>query len=323
MEKKRLLVTGSCGFIFSNFIRKIIYEKSDEYSLISLDKVSFNPINSLYWNKNHSFHIADIRDQHIIDKIFEFEKPDFVIHGAASTHVDNSLTAPNEFITNNVLGTQVVINSCVKYGVSKLVIISTDEVYGALCSETDESWTEECVLNPRNPYSASKAATEMLLKAAHNAHGLNYNIIRPSNNYGPRQTPDKLIPKVIKCVSSNQKIPIYGKGAQIRSWMHVLDNCAGIITVLEKGSLNEAYNIDSNQEFTNIEIVQKICNVMNKGHELISFIEDPRKKAHDYRYSLNCDKIKKLGWKSEIKFKDGIEQCVEWYLKNSNWIFKD
>src|SRR5574338_190801 len=280
---KKVLLTGTCGFIFSNFIRRAIHEKQP-YNFVSVDKVSGNA-NALYFHKNHTFHLADIRDQHIIDKIFQFEQPDIVIHGAAESFVDYSLSDPNSFVTSNVLGTQVVVNACGKHGVERLIYISTDEVYGQLTGESDPAWTEDAPLDPRNPYSASKAAGELMVKAAHQSYGLIYNITRSSNNYGPRQTPEKLIPKAIKCVVEGQKIPIYGKGLLIRDWTHVFDNCDALVTVLNSGKPNEVYNISANQEFPNIEVIQKICNAMGKGHDLISFIEDPRK-GHDFRYSI-------------------------------------
>jgi dTDP-glucose 4,6-dehydratase len=315
---KKVLITGTCGFIFGNFIRRAIYEKQP-YQFVSIDRVNTNSINSMYWNKSHTFHVADIRDQHIIDTIFQFEKPDIVIHAAAETFVDASLTDPNSFITSNVLGTQVIINACIKYNVEKLIYISTDEVYGHLTSEEDPAWNEDAVLNPRNPYSASKAAGELLVKAAHQSHGLTYNITRSSNNYGPRQTTEKFVPKVIKCILEDKKIPVYGQGLQIRDWTHVFDNCAGIMDVLNKGEPNQTYNIAANQEFTNIEVVQKICNVMQKGHSLIEFVKD--RPGHDFRYSINSSKMKSLGWEPKYKFKDGIDQCISWYLANQ-WFLK-
>lgn len=310
---KKVLLTGTCGFIFSNFIRKAFYEKQP-YSFVSIDKVT-GTSNNFYFNQSHKFHIADLRDQHVIDKIFQFEQPDIVIHGAAESFVDHSLEDPNAFITSNVLGTQVVINACVKHKVGKLIYISTDEVYGQLTSESDVAWKEDAPLNPRNPYSASKACGELLVQAAHHSYGLIYNITRSSNNYGPRQTPEKLIPKAIKCVMEGKKIPIYGQGLQIRDWTFVKDNCSAIQTVLENGKPNEIYNISANQELPNVEVIQKVCNAMGKGHELISFIEDPRK-GHDFRYSVDSSKIRELGWKPEYRFKDGIIETVEWYKLN-------
>lgn len=318
MTNKKVLITGSCGFIFGNFLRKAIYEKQP-YQLVSVDRVGSKAVNSMYWNKNHIFHIADIKDQHVMDTIFQFEQPDIVIHGAAETSIDN-LADPNSFVTSNVLGTQVIINCCVKHKVEKLIYVSTDEVYGQHISESEPSWKETSELNPRNSYAATKAAGELLVKAAHQTHGLIYNIVRSSNNYGPRQTPDKLIPKIIKCVSQGDKIPIYGQGLEIRDWTHVYDNCAGLMAVLSKGAPNETYNIAANQELTNIEVVQKICNIMGKGHELMSFIPDPRL-SHDFRYSSDSSKIRELGWKPNFKFKDGIVNTVEWYMSNQ-WFLK-
>lgn len=317
-DKIKILVTGSCGFIFSNFVRKAVYDKQP-YQLISLDRVNLNT-NSMYWNKNHTFHIADIRDQHVIDTIFQFEKPDIVIHGAAESFVDSSLTDPNSFVTSNVLGTQVIINACVKSKVKKLIYISTDEVYGQLTSESEASWKEEAPLNPRNPYSATKAAGELLVKVASESFGLKYNITRSSNNYGPRQFPEKLLPKTIKCILENKPIPIYGQGQQIRDWTHVYDNCSALFAIINFGKDNETYNISANQEFTNVEVIQEICNVMNKGHDLISFVEDPRK-SHDFRYSVDTAKLKELGWKATTKFKEGIVDTVQWYLSNQ-WFLK-
>jgi len=321
MNRPKVLCTGTCGFIFGNFIRKAIYEKHP-YSFVSIDRVNSNAINSMYWNKNHTFHVADIRDQHIIDTIFQFEKPDIVIHGAAETHVDNSLSDPNSFVTSNVLGTQVLVNASIKYGVEKFIYISTDEVYGQLTSEDDPSWTEDAPINPRNPYAATKAAGELIVKAAHESHGLIYNITRSANNYGPRQTADKLLPKAIKNILQGKPIPIYGKGLQVRDWLHVFDNCSGILTILNSGAPNEIYNISANQEFANIEVIQKICNAMNRGHDLISFIEDPRKNGHDFRYSIDSSKLKKLGWNPTTKLVDGLtNSCIPWYL-NNQWWFK-
>lgn len=316
---KKLLITGSAGFIGSNFIRKINYDRSP-YKMVSIDKlIKPSALNNIYINnRNHNFHIGDICDIHFIDRVFEYEKPDFVVHFAAESFVDDSLKDPLKFIHSNVAGTQVLVNAAVKWGVEKFVLQSTDEVYGQL-QENEESWTESACLNPRNPYSASKAASELILQAAGHSFGLNYNIVRSSNNYGPRQTSEKLIPKTIKCIEENKPIPLYGQGLQIRDWTYVMDNCVGIMKVLEEGKSGEIYNVSANQEFSNIEVIQKICNTLGKGHDLVSFVEDPRK-AHDFRYSVNCNKIKELGWKPSWKFKDGIVETVQWYQHNSYFL---
>jgi dTDP-glucose 4,6-dehydratase len=315
----KILITGTVGFIFSNFIRRAIYEKQP-HQFVSIDRVAGNA-NALYFHKNHSFHIADIRDQHIIDKIFQFEQPDIVIHGAAESHVDYSLTDPNSFVTSNVLGTQTIINSCVKHKIRKLIYISTDEVYGQLNNEDEASWPEDAPLNPRSPYAATKAAGELLVKAAYQAYGLKYNITRCSNNYGPRQTTEKLLPKTIKSILNDQPIIVYGQGLQIRDWTHVFDNCTAINTIINSGEDNQVYNISANQECTNIELIQKVCNIIGKGHNLVKFIDDPRGNAHDFRYSVDCSKLKKLGWKPEIKLSDGLLHTVEWY-NNNKWMIK-
>jgi dTDP-glucose 4,6-dehydratase len=299
----------------------VLYERKD-WKIISIDKLvgTANGIDNLYINKNHSFHIGDIADAHFIDNVFRIERPDIVVNGAAYTHVDDSIKEPNKFILSNVLGTQVLANASVKYGVEKFVMASTDEVMGHLTSENDALLTEEAPLNPRNPYAASKASAELIVKAMGITHGLNYCITRSSNNYGPRQTSDKFIPKVIKCILNNQPIPVYGEGKQIRDWLHVWDNCAGILKVIDEGKSGETYNISANQEFSNIEVVNLICNIMGKGHNLITFIED--RKSHDFRYGIDSSKLKSLGWKPESKFKQGIAKTIDWYKLNNFLIEK-
>lgn len=320
MNKQKLLITGSGGFIMSNLIRRMIYEKL-QYDIISIDKVTKSSVlNNIYSNKNHTFYIGDIADGHFVNVVFEYERPDIIIHGAAETFVDDSLKDPNKFIHSNVLGTQILISAAVKWGVKNFIYLSSDEVYGQLRNESEPAWKEDAHLNPRNPYSASKAAGELIVRAAYSSFGLPYCITRSSNNYGPRQTSEKLIPKIIKCILEDQKIPIYGKGLQIRDWLHVFDNCAAILKVLEKGNNEEIYNISSNQEFSNIEVVQLICNIMGKGHDLINYIDDPRKGAHDFRYAIDSSKIKTLGWEPSYKFKNGINSTIEWYMNNKFYL---
>lgn len=319
--KTKLLITGSNGFIFSNFVRKAVYDKTP-YELVSIDRVSKSSlINNIYVNKSHTFYLGDICDEHFMNVVFEYEKPDIVLHGAAESFVDSSLKNPNEFIHSNVLGTQVVINACVKFGVQKLIYISTDECYGALKSSNDMAWKEDAILNPRNPYSASKASGELLVRAANNSFGLPYIITRASNNYGPRQS-EKLIPTIIKSITNNQKIPVYGNGMFLREWTYVDDNCDALLSILKSDKINEIYNISSNQEFSNIEVVQEVCNAMGKGHDLVEHIADPRGTGHDFRYSVNSGKIKgELGWIPKMKFKDGIALTAQWY-QNNMWFLK-
>jgi dTDP-glucose 4,6-dehydratase len=307
---KKILITGTCGFSMSNFIRKVFYEKTP-YSFVSIDRINGNA-NTIYANKNHDFHIADIRDQHIIDKIFQFEKPDIVIHGAEET------SNPDDFISSNVLGTQVIINACVKYKIEKLIYMSRYSVYGQLNNEVELSWSEKEPLNPRNLYSASKASAELLVRAAQVSHELVYNIVRSSNTYGPRQNANRLIPKVIKCILTEQKIPLYGQGLQIRDWTHINDNCSALLTILTQGFPWQTYNVSANQEFTNLEVVQEICNAMGKGHDLIEFVKEPT--GHDFRYAVNTSKIKSLGWKPSYKFKESIFDTCEWFNNNRYFI---
>ena len=321
MNKQKILLTGTAGFIAGNFIRKAIFDKLP-YEFVSIDKITNNNLlNNIFVNKSHQFYMNNICDRHFIDLIFQYHKFDYLIHYAASTHVDKSIESANEFIENNVLGTQVLIDACVKHNV-KMLYFSTDEVYGALKSENDISWTEDSEISPNNPYAASKAAGELLVKAAGKTHGLDYVITRSSNIYGPRQTPDKLIPKIIKCILEDKSIPIYGKGMQIRDWTNVIDNAQAVVKILENWKSGEIYNISANQEFSNIEVVQEICNFMNKGHNLITFVED--RKGHDFRYSINSSKIKKLGWSPSYRFKGpegGLSHTVNWYKANQ-WFLK-
>lgn len=316
MDKARVLLTGSAGFIGSNLVRKAIYEKYP-YEFYSVDKIANSSmLNNIYQHKLHEFYVADICDQHIMDKIFEYIKPDIIIHMAAESAVDKSIHNPNIFMNSNILGTQVLINLSLKYDVKCFLYQSTDEVYGSLTSMDAASWTEESPINPKNPYSASKASGELLIKAANNTHNLPYIIVRSCNNYGPRQTPDKLIPRTIKCLLEQQQIPVYGKGLQIREWLHTSDNCAALLKILKSGKIGETYNISSGQEYTNIDVVKEVCNLMEKDHKYISFVDDPRP-GHDFRYSVNSQKLRDLGWAPIYKFKDGLQKTVEWFLMNS------
>jgi dTDP-glucose 4,6-dehydratase len=319
MSRKKILLTGSLGFICSNFIRKAAYNKLD-YQFVSIDKALLpNSLNNIYYNKSHTFYLGDFSDQHFVDTVFKIERPDYVIHMGAESFVDDSLKTPNAFIISNVLGTQVIVNSCIKYGVEKLVYCSTDESYGQLKSASEASWTEESPTKPRNPYSASKLAGELVVQAAGETHNLNYNITRSCNNFGPRQPVRNLIPRIIHNIHNNLPVPIYGKGEQIREWIHVDDHCSAMMEVLEKGKNKEIYNVSSGYEFSNIEIFNEVCNIMGKGFDLLTFVED--RKGHDFRYSCNSDKLRGLGWSPKVKFKSGLTQTVEWYLNNS-WFMR-
>jgi dTDP-glucose 4,6-dehydratase len=324
MDSQKVLITGAWGFIFSNFVRAVAFEKMKGYDWITLDNYS-GPLafSNRFVNKGFSKQIvADITDAKIIDAIFHLEQPNIVIHAAAQTSVDKSLSQEDLFQTTNVFGTQLLIDASIKYGAKKFIYISTDEVYGSLANENDLSWTEASIPNPRNPYSRTKLEGEKIVIKANQEHGLVYNITRASNNYGERQTTDKLIPRTIKCILNNEKIPVYGNGMQIRDWLYVKDNVDAILTILEKGEDNQIYNICANQEMTNIEIIHRICKTLNRGHDLIEYIKDPRGNAHDFRYAMDCSKLKALGWGCKFRLADALPYTVEWYEKNRNWALK-
>ena len=302
-----------------NFIRRAFYTKQP-YQFSSIDRVrESHLVSNIYSNQDHSFNIADIRDPHVLNVIFRKENPDIVVHFAAESFVDSSIDNAQPFVTSNVVGTQNIIDACLAAEVNKLVYISTDEVYGHLTDENDSPWTEDATLQPRNPYSASKAAGELLVKAAHETHGLTYQITRSCNNYGPWQDAEKLIPKIIKNVLLNEPVPIYGQGAQIRDWIHVHDNCSALYKIINDGYDNQTYNISSNQEYPNVEVFQNVCNTLGKGYDLIKFVDD--RLGHDFRYSIDASKLKGLGWSPEYKFKDGLIQCCQWYV-NNQWFFR-
>ena len=306
-KKKKVCITGSGGFLFGNFIRQIFFAKKP-YSISSIDRVrETHLIHNIYINADHSFYIADVRDQHTLHVILQKEKPDVVIHGAAETKTNN----PHDLTTNNVVGTQNVIDECIKTN-SKLIYISTDSVFGEL-SNSEALWTEESLLNPRNLYSSTKAAGELLVKAAGITSGLKYNILRCANNYGPWQGPDKLIPRTISSILNSEEIQIHGKGNQIRDWMHVYDTCSAIFCIIDSAPNNEVYNISAKQEFMNLEVAQIVCNTIGKGHDLLKHVED---QGRDFRRAMNNDKIKALGWEPKFKFRAGIEQTCQWYIDN-------
>ncbi len=309
MANKVVLLTGSCGFLMGNLVRKAIYEKQP-YQFVSLDRVSDNNANSIYWNKNHIFHIADIRDKHIIDIIFQFEKPDIVIHGAAE------IKDSNLYIESNVSGTQNIIDACLKHKTEKLIYISDSSVYG----NSRQIFNENDFVNPISQYALSKSAGESLVKAASFKYGLKYNIIRLSNSYGPRQSSCSFIPKIVNSVLNDLQFTISEDGSNVKDWTHVFDHCSGIINILNGGADNEIYNVSSNQEFSDIEVVQKICGVLTKGFNLIKYEKDLFKQLN-FEINLDSSKIKKIGWDPKFKFKDGIISYIEWLLINK-WALK-
>jgi dTDP-glucose 4,6-dehydratase len=315
---KKILVTGSCGFIFSNFMRKVMQDKLP-YTFVSIDKV-LSPYNlyNVELNKDHHFYMGDIADEQFVENVFKLEKPDIIIHGAAESFVDDSIRSAAPFIHSNVVGTQVMVDISLKYNVEKFIYISTDEVYGQL-AYGDSSWTELSSINPRNPYSASKAAGELIVRAANQTHGLKYNITRCCNNYGPSQPYRNLVPVIIYNLLHNKPIPIHGSGKQYREWIYVEDHISAILKVLESGSVDETYNIGTGAECTNLEMVENIAAILNKT-PIIQNVKD--RPGHDFRYSVNCSKLHKLKWKPSFKFTEGLEKCVNWYLNNT-WYWNE
>lgn len=327
------LISGGAGFIGSNFI-KYLMEKDLPSKIINLDKLTYAA--SLYNLKdfkdktNYTFIQEDICNKENIDKIFNYYRPKYIINFAAESHVDRSIENSEEFLRTNVLGTQVLLDASLKYGVKKFIQISTDEVYGSI----DEGYfSEESPLKPNNPYAASKAGGDLLAQSFYRTHKLPVSITRSSNNYGPGQFYEKLIPMIIKKALERKKIPVYGDGLNVRDWIYVMDNCSGIYKVLEKGKNGEIYNISDNVEKRNIDIVKLVIkkvkeilvsnNIDSKGidESLIDYVED--RKGHDRRYGLNNRKlIEDLGWRSNYEFDYGLTKTIQWYIDNKDFSFK-
>lgn len=312
--KSKILITGTLGFIGSNFIRKVVNEYP-EFTWIGVDKAVYDYcLQNQFNHSNYKFYLADIANEHFMDRVFQIEKPNIVINMAAESFVCSSIENPNPFIYSNVMGTQTLINMSIKYGIEKFLQISTDEVYGSHSSKEDASWTENSLSKPRNPYAASKFASENILFAASQTHKLIFNITRCCNVFGPRQPTNRnLVPKTIHKGLINEKMPIYGDGSHIREYIYVEDKINAIMKVLKFGESNQIYNIGSGNEFSNLQIVKKISNMLDKKID-IDFTTD--RKGHDFRYSVDCSKINKLGWEPQFTFEDGLKKCVQWYVDN-------
>jgi len=333
---KNLLITGGAGFIGSNFIRYVLREHLD-WEAVNLDKLTYagNLMNleDVADNPRYKFVKGDIADPALVDRLFAKETFDAVVNFAAESHVDRSILDVGPFIETNVKGVQVLLEAARKHNLERFLQISTDEVYGSLGEEG--VFTEGSRLLPNSPYAASKAAADMLSRAYHKAYGLPIIITRSSNNYGPYQFPEKLISLMIRNALNSKELPIYGEGQQIRDWLYVEDNCRAIDLVLQSGRIGEVYNIGGGCEKKNIDVVKQICSILEKKLEqsaglstpvsklsdLMTFIDDPRGVAHDFRYALNCSKItEELGWKPEYDFEKGLEQTIEWYLENQDLV---
>lgn len=320
MTRKKVLVTGGAGFIGGNFVQYMV-NKYPDYDIYNLDELTYagdiTKHRDIEKMANYHFIKADIVDYQKISEIFNKEKFDYVVHFAAESHVDRSISDPGLFVRTNVLGTQNLLETARQVEVKKFLHISTDEVYGELDFNPKTFFTEETPLKPNSPYSASKASSDLLVRAYYETYKLPINITRCSNNYGPYHFPEKLIPLTISRVLNNQKVPVYGDGKNVRDWLHVIDHCTAIDLVLHKGENGEIYNVGGHNERTNLEVVQTIIRNLGKSEDLIEFVED--RLGHDKRYAIDPSKLEKLGWKPTYNFDTGIAQTIQWYLDNKKW----
>lgn len=317
-----IIVTGGAGFIGSNFVYHMLGKYSD-YKIVCVDCLTYagnlSTLEKALKNPNFKFYKTDICDREAIYKIFEDEKPNIVVNFAAESHVDRSIDNPEVFLKTNILGTQVLMDACRKYGIDRYHQVSTDEVYGDLpLDRPDLFFTEETPIHTSSPYSSSKAGADLLVLAYYRTYGLPVTISRCSNNYGPYHFPEKLIPLMIANALNEKPLPVYGKGENVRDWLYVEDHCKAIDLIIHKGRVGEVYNVGGHNEMTNIDIVRLICQKLGKSEDLITYVAD--RKGHDMRYAIDPTKIhNELGWLPETKFKDGIDVTIKWYLENREW----
>ena len=314
----KILVTGGAGFIGSNFIY-YMQKKHPNYKIVCLDALTYagnlETLDNAMKNENFSFVKGDITDRGLVFDLFEKEKFDKVVNFAAESHVDRSIENPEVFLKTNILGTQVLMDASLKYGVERYHQVSTDEVYGDLPLDKPElMFTEETPIHTSSPYSSSKAAADLLVQAYHRTYGLPVTISRCSNNYGPYQHREKLIPLMITHAMEDKPLPVYGEGLNVRDWLYVTDHCKAIDLILRGGKVGEVYNVGGHNEWRNIDVVKLICRLVGKSERLITYVED--RKGHDRRYVIDPTKIhRELGWLPETKFDDGIRKTVKWYAK--------
>ena len=316
------LVTGGAGFIGGNFVHHMV-NKYPDYEIVNLDLLTYagnlETLKPVEDKPNYKFVKGDIADREFIMDLFEKEKFDIVVNFAAESHVDRSIENPSIFLETNILGTQVMMDACRKYGIKRYHQVSTDEVYGDLpLDRPDLFFTEETPIHTSSPYSASKASADLLVLAYHRTFGLPVTISRCSNNYGPYHFPEKLIPLMIANALNDKPLPVYGTGENVRDWLYVEDHCKAIDLIIHNGRVGEVYNIGGHNEMTNLDIVKIICKELGKPESLITFVAD--RKGHDMRYAIDPTKIhNELGWLPETKFADGIKKTIKWYLENKEW----
>ena len=320
--KKTVLVTGGAGFIGSNFVY-LLLEERPEWKVVCVDALTYaaniHTLNDALKNPSFVFYKEDIRNREGIIAIFEKEHPDIVVNFAAESHVDRSIANPEVFLQTNIIGTSVLMDACRKYGIKRYHQVSTDEVYGDLpLDRPDLFFHEDTPIHTSSPYSTSKASADLLVMAYHRTYGLPVTISRCSNNYGPYQFPEKLIPLMIANALADKPLPVYGEGLNVRDWLYVEDHCKAIDMILQNGTVGEVYNIGGHNEMKNIDIVKLICEYLQKPESLIEHVQD--RQGHDMRYAIDPTKIhKELGWLPETMFKDGIRLTIQWYLDNKEW----
>jgi dTDP-glucose 4,6-dehydratase len=312
---KTILVTGGCGFIFSNFIRYIL-KKYPNYRVINLDALKYSGrlenTEDFQFDDRYLFIKGDICNEAIVNRIMT--EVDWVVHGAAESHVDRSILGADEFLRTNIFGTYILLKAAHQHKISRFIHIGTDEEYGAI---QNGSFKESDFLNPSNPYSSSKAAASLLALSYFKTHGLPVIVTRSSNNFGPFQFPEKLIPLFVTNLLEDKKVPIYGDGQQVRDWIYVLDNCAGIDYVLHRGQIGEIYNIGGDNERTNLEITKIILEQLGKDESYIEHVKD--RPGHDRRYSIDSTKLRNLGWQPRYEFEEAIAKTIQWYVDNQGW----
>lgn len=317
-----VIVTGGAGFIGSNFIFYQLKNHPQD-RIVCLDKLTYagniETLKNVMDNRNFRFVKADIADREEVERLFEEEKPDIVVNFAAESHVDRSIEDPGIFLKTNILGTQVLMDACRKYGIKRYHQVSTDEVYGDLpLDRPDLFFTEDTPIHTSSPYSSSKAGADLLVLSYYRTFGLPVSISRCSNNYGPYHFPEKLIPLIISRALADQPLPVYGKGENVRDWLYVEDHCAAIDLVIRKGREGEVYNIGGHNERSNLDVVKTILKHLEKPESLITFVTD--RPGHDMRYAIDPTKIhNELGWLPQTDFDTGIKKTVDWYLNNREW----
>lgn len=317
-----IIVTGGAGFIGSNFIYHIL-RTHPAYKVVCIDILTYagnmSTLAEAMKNERFKFYKTNICDRKAVYEIFEEEVPDIVVNFAAESHVDRSIENPEVFLQTNILGTQVMMDACRKYGNIRYHQVSTDEVYGDLSLDRpDQFFTEDTPIHTSSPYSASKASADLLVQAYNRTFGLPITISRCSNNYGPYHFPEKLIPLMITRALANQPLPVYGEGLNVRDWLYVEDHCIAIDLIIHKGTIGEVYNVGGHNEMRNIDIVKLICDALGKPYSLITYVSD--RKGHDMRYAIDPSKIHRdLGWLPETKFVDGLKLTIDWYLENKSW----